>query len=118
MSIRLGSKIIASYNEPVPIASNSIPGKIKIATDSEVAAGTNNSAAVTPRQLANEIEEVRLVPDSTTILKTEQDITAIGTLSKNGVVMYDWIGTNEQYDQATASGIIQENWVCWITDDE
>ena len=96
MSIRIGSKIIASYNEPVLDATTDTAGKVRLAKDTEIDSGTSTSSVITPKQLAN------------------KDFL----LSKNGVKLYDWIGTKKQYDSAVASDTIKENWICWIIDDE
>ena len=57
--------------------------------------------------------------DNETIIKNNEDIiTTVGVQSKTGDVLYDWIGTLYEYETAVAAGTIQENWVCYITDDQ
>ena len=57
--------------------------------------------------------------DEETITKNDQEvITTIGVKSKNNTVLYDWIGTLEEYNQGVSDGTIKSNWICWITDDE
>lgn len=56
--------------------------------------------------------------DDETIIKDEQQvITTVGVKSKNDTVLYDWVGTLEEYNSGVANGSIQPNWICWVTDD-
>ena len=56
--------------------------------------------------------------DDATIVKDDQEIiTTVGVKSKNGNILYDWVGTKEEYETAVSIGEIQPNWVCYITDD-
>ena len=56
--------------------------------------------------------------DNTTITKDSEDvITAVGVKSKNDTILYDWIGTLEEYNQGKEDGTIKSNWMCYITDD-
>lgn len=57
--------------------------------------------------------------DNETIIKNEEEvITAVGIKTQNGTIVYDWIGTLEEYNTALENDIIQPNWICWITDDD
>lgn len=57
--------------------------------------------------------------DEETIVKNDEEvITAIGVKSKNDTILYDWVGTLEEYNVSVADGTIQSNWICWITDDD
>ena len=56
--------------------------------------------------------------DDETIVKDEQQvITTVGVKSKNDTILYDWVGTLEEYNSGVADGSIQPNWICWVTDD-
>ena len=118
MSIRIGDKIIAA-NYATQVVSNATTEKagiIKIATDEEISAGQSTNTAVTPYQLANAATKTQV--DNTTIEKDESDvITAIGIKSKSGKILYDWVGTQEEYDIAWSAGAIESDWICWVTDD-
>lgn len=118
MSIRIGDKIIAA-NYATQIVSNATTEKagiIKIATDEEISAGQSTNTAVTPYQLANAATKTQV--DNETIEKDESDIiTAIGIKSKSGKILYDWIGTQEEYDIEWSAGTIEPDWICWVTDD-
>lgn len=57
--------------------------------------------------------------DEETIVKNDEEvITAVGVKSKNDTILYDWVGTLEEYNASVADGTIQSNWICWITDDD
>lgn len=59
------------------------------------------------------------VGDSETIVNNESSgLDAIGVKSKSGKILYDWIGTREEYESGIVDGSISEDWVCWITDEE
>lgn len=56
--------------------------------------------------------------DDITIVKDDNDIiTTVGIKSKNDTILYDWIGTENEYNIALGNGTIQPNWICYITDD-
>ena len=56
--------------------------------------------------------------DDTTILKNEDGkLTSVGTLTQNGELLYDWIGTEQEWQIGRATGLIKDNWVCFITND-
>ena len=42
---------------------------------------------------------------------------ADGVKAKSGQILYDWVGTKEEYEAGIANGTISEDWICWITDD-
>lgn len=57
--------------------------------------------------------------DEETIVKNDEEvITAVGVKSKNDTILYDWVGTLEEYNAGVADGTIQPNWICWIINDE
>ena len=56
--------------------------------------------------------------DTSTIDVNDTDLTVIGVQSKSGDVLYDWIGTKEEYETGIVNGSISEDWICWVTDDE
>ena len=54
-----------------------------------------------------------------TIVKDDQEvITTVGVKSKSDIILYDWVGTSEEYKKAVEDGIIESNWICYITDDD
>ena len=58
------------------------------------------------------------IVDNKTIVKDASDtITAVGVQPKKGDVLYDWIGTLAEYQEAMDEGKIEPNWLCYITDD-
>lgn len=63
-------------------------------------------------------QDVRV--DGTTIVKnsTDETLTAIGVKTKSDTVMYDWIGTLAQWEAGRQLGVIPDDWICWIQDDE
>ena len=56
--------------------------------------------------------------DTSTIDVDDTNLTVIGVQSKSGTVLYDWIGTKEEYETGIANGSILEDWICWVTDNE
>lgn len=57
--------------------------------------------------------------DGITIERTEDGyLRAIGVKTKSDDIMYDWIGTEEEWEQGRQNGTISDDWICWITDDE
>lgn len=124
MSIIKNGKIIAgSYN--IGTASDATTDKkgiIRIATNQEALDGTLENVAITPKQLSQYGgNNSNTLVDGTTIVKNEDTdiITTVGVLTKNDRFVFDWIGTKQEYETAIANGDIpeNENWVCWITDD-
>lgn len=59
-----------------------------------------------------------LEADGQSVQIVDNVLSAIGVVARTGEVLYDWIGTNAEYEAAVADGTIQPNWVCYITDDE
>ena len=57
--------------------------------------------------------------DNATIhLNDSEKLEVIGSLTKDGTIKYDWIGTKEEYEQGLTSGLITNTTTCFITDDE
>ena len=58
--------------------------------------------------------------DGTTIVKdpVNETMTAIGVKTQSDDIMYDWIGTLEEWEAGREAGTIPDEWICWITDDE
>lgn len=124
MSIIKNGKIIAgSYNTGIASdATTDKKGIIRIATNQEALDGTLENVAITPKQLLQYGgNNSNTLVDGTTIVKNEDTdiITTVGVLTKNDRFVFDWIGTKQEYETAITNGNIpeNENWVCWITDD-
>ena len=118
MSIRIGEHIIAT-NGVKDEATTEVAGLVRLATDEEAAEGLNNTKAVTPSQLSRAKVQV---DEETIELDGETGLKATGLISKNiyeDRPIYIWRGTEEQYiqDWNDGDGVIQEDWVCFITDD-
>lgn len=123
--IKNGKKIAGAYSvELIPEASDSRLGVVRFATDEEVKEGSSKTTVVSPNQLSRfggGGGGSNVLVDNQTIVKDEEDtITTVGVQSKNNVILFDWIGTEEEYKQAVEDKTIPEdgNWICWITDDE
>lgn len=59
------------------------------------------------------------IQDSETIVNNESSgLDAVGIKTKDGSVLYDWVGTKEEYEAGIADGSISEDWICWVTDEE
>ena len=43
---------------------------------------------------------------------------ADGIRAKSGQILYDWVGTKEEYETGIINGTISEDWICWVTDEE
>lgn len=58
--------------------------------------------------------------DGTTIVKNpvNETMTAIGVKTQSDDIMYDWIGTLEEWEAGREAGTIPDEWICWITNDE
>lgn len=57
--------------------------------------------------------------DNATIhLNDSEELEVIGSLTKDGTIKYDWIGTKEEYEQGLTSGVITNTTTCFITNDE
>ena len=113
MSIRIGDTIIANSTVQIDDATTEKSGLIKLASAADIIAGTNNTKAVTPSQLS----QAKVKVDGKTIENTSTGLKVTGVTSKNNELIYNWIGTEADYNAAWNSGIIEEDWICWITDD-
>ena len=139
MSIKYNGKLIAGKykTQIVTDATESNKGLIRIATLEEVNTGTDNTTAVTPKDLATKqdtltagegikiengiisTESTKILTDNVTIIQNDDNtITSIGTKTKSNTNLYDWVGTEEEYNTGVSSGIITEDTQCIITDDE
>ena len=139
MSIKYNGKLIAGKykTQIVTDATESNKGLIRIATLEEVNAGTDTTTAVTPKDLATKqntltagegikiengiisTESTKILTDNVTIIQNDDNtITSIGTKTKSNTNLYDWVGTEEEYNTGVSSGIITEDTQCIITDDE
>ena len=62
-----------------------------------------------------------MADNSTMGTNTSNKLQALGTINKNssdsGSVVFDWIGTSQQYSTQKQAGQIDPNWLCFITDD-
>lgn len=57
--------------------------------------------------------------DKETIINNDtNNLTVVGMKTKDGSLLYDWVGTKAEYDNGILNGSISDDWVCWITDDE
>ena len=104
MSIRKGSSIISgSGSSGLPEQAGNA-GKI-LSTD-----------GVTPEWISyNPTPET----DGTTIsINASDKIHSIGVIVKNNAdPKYDWVGTYAEWSSAKANGLIDDDWICYITDD-
>lgn len=57
------------------------------------------------------------VDNQTINYNSNSQLQSIGEISKNSVITFDWIGTQEQYNTDLQSGIIDQTTKCFITDD-
>lgn len=91
----------------IPAASNSVSGLVKLATDQEVSAGTNDTNAVTPKQLRTAIDGIGTVFDLKGSVETLGDLPTqnneIGDVwyVKSESVGYIWLndGTQDRWEQ-------------------
>ena len=136
MSIKYNGEIVAGKykTQVIPQADTLNSGIIKIATDTEIEQGTDNTTAVTPLHLSlkqdkliagdnifidENLIECEIYPDDTTIVKNDNNtLTSVATKTKSGTIKINWEGTNEQYEAGLANGSISSDWYCYITDDE
>ena len=59
------------------------------------------------------------VDDVTTSLNTHSEIQAIGVIEKNkSEAKYDWVGTYEEWIIGRNNSTIDDDWICYIIDDE
>ena len=63
-------------------------------------------------------QEVKV--DGVTIVKDQvtDAISTIGVKTKSNFIMYDWIGTEAEWEEGRANQSIPDEWICWITDDD
>ncbi len=143
MSIKYNGKTIAgNYKSQIIKEADTVnSGKIRIATQEEVDVGTNNTTAITPFYLLDNLnkkqdrliagegikiendvistESTKILTDNQTIVQNEDNtITAIGQKTKSDTIMINWEGTQEEYETGLADGSIDPEWYCYITDDE
>ena len=59
-----------------------------------------------------------LGPDGITLVTENEQLTVIGMRTKSGDIMYDWIGTLEEWEEGRANGTIPDDWICWVKNDE
>ena len=60
-----------------------------------------------------------VVTDNITITKNlDNSLTVLGVKTKSDTIMYDWIGTKQEWEEQREAGLIPDEWICWITDDE
>ena len=65
------------------------------------------------------INATEVLTDDKTIVKDSNNIiTAVGLKTKTDDLLYDWIGTLEEYELGISNGDISSNMRCMITDDE
>lgn len=66
-----------------------------------------------------DINATEVLTDNETIIQDDANvITAVGIKTKSEDLLYDWVGTSDEYDASINSGIITTNTRCLITDDE
>ena len=120
MSIKLNNQTISGLYESqiIPQADTVNLGIIRIATQKEIEDGTDNTTAVTPFYLKQNVAE-NVKADGITVIKNDDNsLTVIGQKSINNIITIDWIGTKEEYETAWNNKTITSTTVCYITDDE
>ena len=57
--------------------------------------------------------------DNETIARNENgELQSVGTIDQNtGSAIFDWIGTEEEWNEGRKNGTIPDDWICYITDD-
>lgn len=59
----------------------------------------------------------KVTPDKSTLIQNaDGSLTVIGVQAKDGSISYEWHGSLRQYQDNLAAGIIQPNWICYISD--
>ena len=102
MSIKLNNQTISGLYESqiIPQADTVNLGIIRIATQKEIEDGTDNTTAVTPFYLKQNVAE-NVKADGVTVIKNDDNsLTVIGQKSINNIITIDWIGTKEEYENA------------------
>ena len=94
----------------------------KIATSSLTMKDGENKANATLPTMAKVQEMVSsatsIVDNETVSYNANSQLQAIGTINKNdSTALYNWRGTLAEYNAGVSSGYIQDDWVCYITDD-
>lgn len=66
-----------------------------------------------------DVNATEVLTDDKTIVQDENNvITAVGLQTKSNTLIFDWVGTLEEYNAGILSGSITSNTRCLITDDE
>ncbi len=137
MSIKYNNKVIAGkYKEQIiPFANTIDAGIAKIATQEEIDEGVDNTSIVTPVYLAQKQDKLtagegieidatntissKILPDKVTIVENDnKTISTVARKTVNENILFDWEGTEAEYQQALHNGEIEPDWYCYITDDE
>lgn len=137
MSIKYNNKVIAGkYKEQViPFANTIDAGIAKIATQEQINEGIDNTSIVTPVYLSQKQDKLtagegididvtntissKILPDKITIVKNEDSsLSSVARKTVNEKIIFDWEGTQAEYQQALLNGEINPDWYCYITDDE
>ena len=65
------------------------------------------------------VNATEVLTDDKTIVQDENNvITAVGLQTKSNTLIYDWVGTLEEYEVGVLNGSITSNTRCLVTDDE
>lgn len=137
MSIKYNNKVIAGkYKEQViPFANTIDAGIAKIATQEQINEGIDNTSIVTPVYLSQKQDKLtagegididatntissKILPDKITIVENDnKTISTVARKTVNENIIYDWEGTQEEYQLALLNNEINPDWYCYITDDE
>ena len=137
MSIKYNNKVIAGkYKEQViPFANTVDAGIAKIATQEQINEGVDNTSIVTPVYLSQKQDKLTagegididatntisstILPDKITIVENDnKTISTVARKTVNENIIYDWEGTQEEYQLALLNNEINPDWYCYITDDE
>ena len=137
MSIKYNNKVIAGkYKEQViPFANTIDAGIAKIATQEQINEGIDNTSIVTPVYLSQKQDKLTagegididatntisstILPDKITIVENDnKTISTVARKTVNESIIYDWEGTQEEYQLALLNNEINPDWYCYITDDE
>ena len=66
-----------------------------------------------------DVNATEVLTDDKTIVQDENNvITAVGLQTKSNTLIYDWVGTLEEYEAGVLNGSITSNTRCLVTDDE
>ena len=111
---KTGSKIVPAYARDRVEDVYEQYGQAKYYTIDE----ENKNFTLPMGEIYGMIGEGSSIEDSETIVKNDKQLDAIGVKSKSGKILYDWIGTREEYESGIVDGSISEDWICWVTDEE